>query len=378
MIKAHPDLIVVGAGLTGLTIAERVAGELGKNVLIYETRSHIGGNAFSYFEPNSGIEIHKYGTHVFHTANEKVFEYISGFTKLNNFQHEVLSNHKGKLYNFPINLNTLNSFFKLSMNENEAKTFLDSLKEFPEGRAENLEDKAKQLVGSDLYESFIKGYSQKQWQEDPRNLPSSIINRIPVRFNSDSRYFDAPHQGLPLNGYGAWFESMAANKKITILLETDFFEIKQDINPDIPIVYTGPIDRYFDYKHGLLGWRTLDFEHEVLPVDSFQSSAVVNYPDLDVAFTRIHEFKKLYPERKTAEGTTHIMREYSRSAGREDDPFYPMNRSTDKEILLKYKNEKVGNTIFAGRLGSYKYMDMDVAIAAALTLYRNTIIPLLT
>ena len=264
------------------------------------------------------------------------------------------------------------------MDENEAKTFLESLKENPGGRAENLEDKAKQLVGRVLYEAFIKGYSQKQWQEDPKNLPSTIINRIPVRFNSDSRYFDDIHQGLPLDGYGSWFESMAANKKITILLETDYFDIKKDLSPDIPIVYTGPIDRYFDYKHGLLGWRTLDFEHEALPIDSFQSAAVVNYPDLDVAFTRIHEFKKLYPERRISNGATHIMREYSRAAEREDDPFYPMNRGIDREILLKYKNEKVGNTIFAGRLGSYKYMDMEVAIAEALTLYRNTIIPLLT
>jgi UDP-galactopyranose mutase len=374
---SKPDLIVVGAGLFGLTIAERTANVLGKTVQIVESRDHIGGNAFSYLDPNSKIEVHKYGSHIFHTSNKIVFEYVSQFMSLNHYEHRVLSSHKDVLYEFPINLNTLNKFFNLNLKESEADLFFESIRVKSSFKAKNLQEKAIELVGQDLYMAFIRGYTAKQWDEDPINLPSSIISRIPVRLNRDSRYFDDLHQGIPAEGYQSWFNAMLSNSKIHVELSNDFLKNRDQFSSDVPIVYTGAIDRFFNFKYGLLGWRTLDFKIENVNERSFQSTAVINYPDMDVPYTRIHEFKKLHPERYGAENLTTIMYEYSRNAERDDDPYYPMNRSADRENYIRYREEasNLRNVIFAGRLGSYKYLDMDMAIASALVTFQNKILP---
>jgi len=372
-----PDLIIVGAGLFGLTIAERAANVLGKTVQIVESREHIGGNAYSYLDTTSKIEVHKYGSHIFHTSNKIVFEYVSQFMSLNHYEHRVLTSHLDELYEFPINLNTLNKFFKLNLNESEADLFLQSIKVKSPTKPRNLQEKAIELVGDELYKAFIKGYTEKQWNENPLNLPSSIISRIPVRFNQDSRYFDDLHQGIPSEGYQSWFDAMISNTKIHVTLGKDYLKSKAQFNSDVPVVYTGPIDRYFDFKHGLLGWRTLDFKIENVNEHSFQSAAVINYPDLGIPYTRVHEFRKLHPERDGPKDLSTIMYEYSRSAEREDDPYYPMNRDADREMYLKYREEasKVSNVLFAGRLGSYKYLDMDMAIASALVAFETKVVP---
>ena len=372
-----PDLIVVGAGLFGLTIAERTANVLGKTVQIVESRDHIGGNAFSYLDTKSKIEVHKYGSHIFHTSNQVVFKYVSQFMSLNDYEHRVLTSHLDELYEFPINLNTLNKFFKLKLTESEADLFLESIRIKSPTKARNFQDKAVALLGQDLYMAFIRGYTSKQWNEDPINLPSSIISRIPVRSNHDSRYFDDLHQGIPAQGYQSWFNAMVSNPKIHIELGKDYLKNREQFSGDVPIIYTGPIDRFFDFKHGLLGWRTLDFKIENVNQHSFQSTAVINYPDIDIPYTRIHEFRKLHPERDGPENLTTIMYEYSRSAERDDDPYYPMNRDADREKYIKYREEasKLCNIIFAGRLGSYKYLDMDMAIASALVVFETKVAP---
>jgi UDP-galactopyranose mutase len=240
--------------------------------------------------------------------------------------------------------------------------------------ATNLEDKAISLIGRPLYEAFIKGYTQKQWQTDPRQLPSEIINRLPVRYNLDANYFDDKYQGLPSQGYGKWFEAMIDHPLIEIKTGFDFFDIKSDLVGQVPVIYTGPLDRYFDYCHGELGWRTLDFEMEHLAMDDFQGTSVMNYADLDVPFTRIHEFKHFHPEREYAKDQTVIMREFSRFATQQDDPYYPINTEQDRKKLIQYRELASGESgvWFGGRLGTYTYLDMHMAIASALTLHSQT------
>jgi UDP-galactopyranose mutase len=240
-------------------------------------------------------------------------------------------------------------------------------------------DKAEKLTEAQmpLYEAFIKGYTEKQWQTDPKLLPADVINRLPMRFTQEHRYFNDTHEGLPLGGYTAWLENMADHPKIEVVLNQDFFDVKSDLVGQVPIVYTGPIDRYFDYEFGELGWRTLDFESEVVMTGNYQNTSVVNYSDLDVPFTRIHEYRHLHPERKYQTESTIISREYSRFALREDEPYYPVNTSDDREKLVKYRSlmENESNVWFGGRLGSYQYLDMHMAIASALTMFENEVVP---
>lgn len=370
------EVVVVGAGFFGLTIAERIAAETGKKVAILECRDHIGGNAHSYIDEISQVEVHSYGSHLFHTNNLKVWNYVNRFTKFNNYQHRVFAVAKGEIYSLPVNLQTLSQIYPGVTSVGEAAALI---KEFTKGKKENFEDTAISLVGELAYELFIKNYTQKQWQTDPKELPSEIISRLPIRVNLDGRYFSDKYQGLPLNGYKQWHENMIKNEKISVQLNTDFFEFKNEIKGNKVVVYTGPIDRYFGYKHGVLGWRTLDFETEILNVDDFQGNSVVNYCDIEPAYTRIHEFKHLHPEREYISGKTVVMKEFSRFAGMEDDPYYPINTESDRRKLVKYREEasKVNNVFFGGRLGSYQYLDMHMAIAGALSLFENELLPLL-
>jgi len=376
------DLLVVGSGFFGLTIAERAA-EAGLRVTVIDRRSHIGGNAYSEAEPETGIEVHRYGAHLFHTSNERVWEYVNRFTSFTNYVHRVYSTHNDQTFALPINLHTINQFFNAAYTPDEARKLVkEQAGEFDVETAKNFYEKGIALVGRPLFEAFFAHYTAKQWQTSPEKLSGDIVSRLPVRYNYDNRYFNDKYEGLPVDGYTAWIERMADHPNITVQLNTDFFDTSQPLNKDalvgqMPIVYTGPIDRYFDYSEGSLSWRTLDFEEEVLDVGDYQGTPVMNYPDADVDFTRIHEFKHFHPERKDSYPTdkTVIMREFSRFAGRDDEPYYPVNTPEDRTGLLAYrelaKNED--NVFFGGRLGTYQYLDMHMAIGSALSMWDNQI-----
>jgi UDP-galactopyranose mutase len=375
---ASTELIIVGSGFFGLTVAERAANVSGANVLVLERRSHIGGNAYSFVDPSTHIEVHKYGSHLFHTSNPRVWDYANQFTSFNDYRHRVMTIHKNKIYSMPINLATICSYYNKVLSPNEAMSLIsEQINSENISSPINFEEKAISLIGRPLYESLIMNYTQKQWQTSPSELPAETIARLPIRYDFNSRYFSDTWEGLPLNGYSNWFAGMIKNQKIHVELDIDYFDIRNLIPKKIPVVYTGPIDRYFDFSAGHLGWRTLDFSIESKMVPDFQGTAVMNYADLDVAYTRIHEFKHLHPERTYSDTSTIIMKEFSRFSGKEDEPYYPINSINDRSMLLAYRHliSKEENIIFGGRLGSYKYLDMHMAIASALQVFDNEILP---
>jgi UDP-galactopyranose mutase len=373
------DVVIVGSGFFGLTIAERCAEDLGLRVLILERRPHIGGNAYSEKEPETGIEIHRYGAHLFHTSNARVWEYANRFTDFTSYQHRVFSVYKGRVYPLPINLATICEYFGRVMSPAEARALIaEQAAEVPPGTAANLEEKAISLVGRPLYEAFFRGYTFKQWQTDPVDLPAEVITRLPVRYTFNNRYFSDTFEGLPAGGYTAWLERMLDHPRIEVRVGTEFADMRADLLGNVPVVYTGPLDEYFGYAAGDLGWRTLDFELEVLPTGDFQGTPVMNYADSDVPYTRIHEFRHFHPERDWyPEDKTVIMREFSRFADRGDEPYYPINTPRDRERLLAYRDmaAREPGVIFGGRLGTYKYLDMHMAIGSALSVYDNRVRP---
>ncbi len=373
------DLVIVGSGFFGLTVAERCANDLGLRVLILDRRPHIGGNAYSEAEPETGIEIHRYGAHLFHTSNARVWEYANRFTAFTGYQHRVFSVYKGRVYPMPINLATMCEYFGTVLSPAQARALVaEQAAEVPPGRAANLEQQAISLIGRPLYEAFIRGYTCKQWQTDPADLPPEIITRLPVRYTFDNRYFSDTFEGLPADGYTAWLERMAGHRNIEVRLNTDFFTMRSSLAGNVPVVYTGPLDAYFGYAAGELGWRTLDFEMEVLATADFQGTPVMNYADSDVPFTRIHEFRHFYPDRDWyPEDKTVIMREYSRMAGRGDEPYYPINTAADRARLVCYRElaDREPGVFFGGRLGTYKYLDMHMAIGSALSMYSGRLRP---
>ncbi len=378
------DLVVVGSGFFGLTVAERAANELDKRVLVLERRSHIGGNAYSEPEPETGIEIHRYGAHLFHTSNTRVWEYVNRFTAFTGYQHRVFARVGDQVYAFPLNLALINQFFGRAHTPDEARALIaEQADEIDTASARNLEEKAISLIGRPLYEAFVKGYTAKQWQTDPRDLDAAIITRLPVRYTYDNRYFNDTFEGLPVDGYTAWLEKMADHPNIDVRLDVDFFDVRDQIPAGTPIVYTGALDRYFDHSEGELGWRTLDFDLEVVPTGDFQGTSVVNYNDPDVPFTRILEFRHMHPERDYPKDKTVIVREYSRFATSDDEPYYPINTPDDRAKLQRYrelarKETANANVLFGGRLGTYKYLDMHMAIGSALTMFDNRIAPYFT
>ena len=382
------DLIVVGSGLFGLTVAERAASQLGKNVLIVERRPHLGGNAYSEAEPETGLEVHKYGAHLFHTSNKRVWDYVNQFTDFTGYQHRVFAMHNGTAYQFPMGLGLINQFFGKYYSPEDAKKLIqEQAAEINSEDATNLEEKAISLIGRPLYEAFIRDYTAKQWQTDPKELPAGNITRLPVRYTFDNRYFNDTYEGLPVDGYAAWLNNMADHELIEVRLNTDWFEVRDQIradNPDAPVVYTGPLDRYFNYEEGTLGWRTLDFETEVLDIPDFQGTSVMNYNDAEFPYTRIHEFRHFHPERADVypKDKTVIMKEYSRFAEGDDEPYYPINTPDDREMLLKYRERADKETadhkvFFGGRLGTYQYLDMHMAIASALNMFDNKLADIL-
>jgi UDP-galactopyranose mutase len=379
---ADYDLIVVGSGFFGLTIAERAAAELDKRVLVLERRSHIGGNAYTEREPETGIEVHRYGAHLFHTSNERVWRYCNRFTAFTGYQHRVFARVADQVYAFPLNLALINQFFGRAHTPAEARALIaQQASEIDTEDAANLEEKAISLIGRPLYEAFVKGYTAKQWQTDPTKLDASIITRLPVRYTFDNRYFNDTYEGLPVDGYTAWLERMADHPNIEVRLDTDWFDVRDEIPAGTPTVYTGPLDAYFGHSEGALSWRTLDFEQEVLTdVGDFQGTTVVNYNDEQVPYTRILEFRHFHPERDYPTDKTVIVREYSRFAGPGDEPYYPVNTPEDRAKLARYRElarrETVErNVLFGGRLGTYKYLDMHMAIGSALTAFENRIAP---
>lgn len=382
------DLIVVGSGFFGLTVAERAASQKGARVLIVERRNHIGGNAYSEAEPETGIEIHKYGAHLFHTSNKRVWDYVNQFTDFTDYQHRVFAMHKGTAYQFPMGLGLINQFFGKYYSPDEARELIkEQAGEIAVEDAQNLEEKGIALIGRPLYEAFVRDYTAKQWQTDPKNLPAANISRLPVRYTFNNRYFNDTYEGLPVDGYTAWLENMAKHENIEVRLDTDWFEVRDELraeSPEAPVVYTGPLDRYFNYSEGRLGWRTLDFETEVLDTGDFQGTPVMNYNDAEYPYTRIHEFRHFHPERedKYPKDKTVIMKEYSRFAEDNDEPYYPINTPDDREMLLKYRELADAETVqqkvfFGGRLGTYQYLDMHMAIGAALSMYDNKLAELL-
>jgi UDP-galactopyranose mutase len=374
----YSKIVVVGSGLFGLTIAERIANVLNREVLVLERRSHIGGNAWSEFDSKTGIEIHKYGSHLFHTSHEGVWAYVNQFTGFNNYKHHVWTIHNGRTYPMPINLGTMSQFFDKALTPNSAKEIIeDEIKNLDFQEESSFESVAIKSIGISLYNAFIKGYTEKQWQIPPTRLPAEIFTRLPIRFNFDTGYFNDKYEGLPINGYQDFILNIANHKLIKIITDSDFFNSGITLSSDVLLIYTGPIDLFFQNKFGRLGWRTLDFRLEHHTLNDYQGTSVMNYADTNVEFTRVHEFQHLHPEReKKSEGTV-IMREFSRVSEQGDEPYYPINSPADRIALKQYRAEanSLKNVVFGGRLGTYQYLDMHMAIASALKTFDQEIRP---
>jgi UDP-galactopyranose mutase len=367
--------LVIGAGFFGSVIAERIASDMDERVVVIERRSHAGGNCYSSEDKETGILYHEYGTHIFHTSNRKVWDYINRFTEFNGYFHQVLVSYKGKVYQMPINLETINSFYNVTLRPFEVDEFLKKeIAKTKIGKQKNLENKALSLVGRPLYEAFIKGYNKKQWRKDPKLLPESILTRLPFRKNYNESYYFSRWQGIPLMGYTEIFNKMLKHKNIKLLFNTDYFDIKDRIPGSTLVIYSGPIDKYFNYRFGRLEWRTLRFVKEVVGVGDFQGTSVMNYSDEDIPYTRIHEPRHLHTERNYGDKRTLIIKEYP-SLDDGNNPYYPVIDDKNQKIFLKYHDEakRLQNVIIGGRLGEYKYYDMHHTIDVALQTYEGKI-----
>lgn len=355
------DYLIVGAGFAGSVLAERLARGAGKRVLLVDKRRHIGGNAFDHYD-GDGILVHRYGPHIFHTNSREVFDYLSQFTEWRSYQHRVLASVDGQLVPMPINLDTVNKLYNLSLNSFEVEAFFAARAEKRE-RIKTSEDVIVTKVGRELYEKFFRGYTRKQWDLDPSELDASVTARIPIRTNRDDRYFTDTYQVMPLHGYTRLFERMLDHPNISILLGTDYREIERAIR-HAALIYTGPIDAYFDHCYGKLPYRSLEFRFETRNVELAQAAPVVNYPN-EHAYTRVTEFKYLTGQehRKTS-----LVYEYPRGEG---DPYYPIPRPENADLYRKYEalTQAAPNVHFVGRLATYKYYNMDQVVAQALTLY---------
>jgi len=357
------DYVIVGAGFAGCVLAERLAAEANKKVLILDKRNHIGGNAYDHYD-EAGILVHKYGPHIFHTNSKEVYTYLSKFTAWRNYQHKVLASVDGQLFPIPINLNTINSMYGLDLNSDEVTGFL---KEKSETKTNILtsEDVVVSNVGRELYEKFFKGYTKKQWDLDPSELNASVTARIPTRNNKDDRYFTDSYQVMPLHGYTNMFEKMLDHPNIHIMLNTDYKDVLTTLNYG-KMIFTGPVDEYFDWCYGKLPYRSIDFKFETYDKDVFQETGTINYPN-DYDFTRITEFKYLSGQ---AHQKTSVVYEFPKAEG---DPYYPIPKPDNAELYQKYKELADGlkDTYFVGRLATYKYYNMDQVVAQALTTYKK-------
>lgn len=361
--KMEFKYVIVGAGLAGLTMAERIANVWNEKVLVIEKRNHIGGNIYDSYNED-GILIHNYGPHIFHTKSEKVYQYLSEFTQWNDFWHRVLTYVDGNLVPMPITIETINKLYNLNLNVFEVEEFLHKQAEDIE-EIKTSKDVALSKVGQDIYEKIFESYTKKQWGIDPAELDTSVISRIPIRLNRDTRYFADPYQGMPKHGYTKMCENMAKSKNIKIMLNTDYKEVIDDIKYDT-LIYTGPTDYFYDYKHGKLSYRSINFEFETYDMDEFQEAPVVNYPN-DYDYTRITEFKKLtWQEHKK----TTICKEFPCAEG---EPYYPFPTKDCKAQFSLYQEEmdKESKVIFIGRLAEYRYYNMDAVVERALDIFEQ-------
>ena len=357
----HYDYLIVGAGLFGAVFAHEMTKE-GKKCLVVEKRDHIAGNI--YCETVDDIHVHKYGAHIFHTSNKKVWDYINTFAEFNNYINSPVASYKDELYNLPFNMNTFSKMWGIKTPQEAKDIIAKQIKELDIKEPKNLEEQALSLVGQDVYQKLIKGYTEKQWGRDCKDLPSFIIKRLPLRFVYDNNYFNDRFQGIPIGGYTPVVEKMVEG--CDVLLNTDYFEYRKT-NPDIAdkVVYTGMLDKYFDYKLGVLEYRSVRFEHERLDTDNYQGNAVVNYTEREVPYTRIIEHKHF---EFGTQPTTVISKEYPSEWKLGDEPYYPVNDKKNEELANGYRElaAKEENVIFGGRLGEYRYYDMDKVIEAAL------------
>jgi UDP-galactopyranose mutase len=361
--RAGFDYLIVGAGFAGSVLAERLATVLGQRVLIVDKRPHIGGNAYDRYD-DAGVLVHPYGPHIFHTNSEDIFDYLSRFTEWRQYQHRVLASVDGQLVPMPINLDTINKLYGLNLTSFEVEKFLESVAEKKE-EIKTSEDVVVSKVGRELYNKFFRGYTRKQWGLDPSELDASVTARVPTRTNRDDRYFADKFQAMPRHGYTRMFERMLSHPNIKVLLNCDYRDIV-DVVPWRHMVYTGPVDAFFDYKYGKLPYRSLRFEHVNVPREQFQQVGTVNYPN-DYGYTRISEFKHITGQEHP---TTSVVYEYPCAEG---DPYYPVPRPENAELYRKYEAEAdaTPNVTFVGRLATYRYYNMDQVVGQALAAFKR-------
>lgn len=362
------DFLIVGAGLFGSTFAHE-ANKKGKKCLVIDKRAHLGGNV--YCENVEGINVHKYGAHIFHTNDKSLWEYVNQFVEFNRYINSPLANHQGSIYNLPFNMNTFYQLWGVKSPEEAQKVIQGQISSLNLKQPKNLEEQALSLVGIDIYEKFIKGYTEKQWGCDAKDLPASIIKRIPVRFTFDNNYFNDKYQGIPEGGYNKLTEGLLQN--IETKTNTDYFEDRSHWHSIAKqIIYSGPIDQYFDFKFGKLDYRSLRFEHETKPVTNFQGNAVVNYTEREIPYTRIIEHKHFEFGKQQH---TVITKEYPQKWDVTKEPYYPINNQKNNSLYSKYRELSMSEecTTFGGRLAEYKYYDMHQVIASALTTVKKLI-----
>ena len=365
--KPHYDYLVVGAGFAGAVMAERLAADAGKTVLVIDRRPHIAGNAFDHLDEN-GILIHQYGPHIFHTNSTDIVDYLSRFTDWRPYEHRVLADVRGQLVPMPINRTTLNLLYDAGLEtDDDAERYLEALAE-PVATVRTSEDVVVSKVGRELYETFFRGYTRKQWGMDPSELDKSVTSRVPTRTNDDDRYFTDTFQAMPAKGYTAMFERILNHPNITLRLGEDYRDVREEVSFD-HLVFTGPIDEYFDFRFGKLPYRSLEFKHVSLDQEQFQSVATVNYPSEDVPYTRITEYKHLTGQQAP---NTSITYEYPRDEG---DPYYPVPRAENEQLFKRYEQlaDATADVTFVGRLATYRYYNMDQVVGQALATYRRHI-----
>lgn len=372
------DYLIVGAGIFGVTVAERLA-NVGKKVLVIDRRKHLAGNIYSYTDPETGIEVHKYGSHIFHTEMDEVWGYITKFTEFNDYVHTVNTRHDGKLYPMPINLDTINLLYGTDMSAEEAEKFVtgeakrDSEK-YGIKEPKNFEEKGISLVGEKLYDAFLKNYTEKQWHTSARNLSADILSRIPVRFSHNNRYFmTAKYQGIPCDGYTKMVERMLDSDNIEVKLGVDFKDIEKDLPEDIKIVYCGQVDELLNYELGVLPYRSLRFEEE--KTENGLGEAVINEADKDVPYTRAHDYKYYQVNQPEVidQKVSIVAREYPADFEKGGEAYYPVNNEKSAKLYEEYvklAKERYSNLVLGGRLGAYQYWDMDKAIKNALELFK--------
>lgn len=352
------DVVIAGAGIWGSTLARRFA-EAGRRVLVLEKRANVGGNVRCEIDSETGIEIHSYGSHIFHTSLPEVWRFVNRFATFNGYQHKVLARYKGKTYFLPLGLALVNSFFGVELTPSQLPAFM-----------------ADESRSSALFDAFFRGYTSKQWGRPPEEVDPSIIKRVPVRSTYDVNYFNDYCQGIPLDGYNSIFDNLLDHPGITVRcgsgvrLENGRLKAGGDELPRVPVYYSGPVDALFDYRLGVLPWRTLKFETEKLDIADYQGTSVVNYTEAEVPYTRIHEFKHYHPESKEimSRPKTIVMREYSAEWKPGDEPYYPVDTARSRELLAAYRSEadRIPNLVLGGRLGAYRYFDMDKSVESAL------------